>query len=95
MVAKEFALDLGEGAYRPDICAHVPGVALGTADTLSRRYQPGVNWSLPSLLQEVPEVIPPMFSQAFFEASEAPVNDKADSAGGAAMLDPAVQVSFQ
>jgi hypothetical protein len=55
-VARELALDLGDGAYRPHLVAHVPGVANVVADELSRRYDPShAPWALPAYLQGVPE----------------------------------------
>lgn len=57
IVARELALCLGEAEFRPDVGCHVPGVANVTADTLSRRFQPGKAWSLPGCLQGKPETV--------------------------------------
>lgn len=52
LIAREFALDLGDMTYMPDVIAHLPGVANVTADTLSRRFDPSKEstWQLPPLL---------------------------------------------
>ena len=38
LIAREYAIDVGNGAYTPDLIDHIPGVANVTADVLSRRY---------------------------------------------------------
>ena len=40
LIGRELALDLGDGAYFPEIIEHVPGIANGLADALSRATQP-------------------------------------------------------
>ena len=60
VVAREMALDIAESVYRPDVCAHLPGVMNVIADALSRKFVPGTKFAVPSLLREVPETtIPP------------------------------------
>ena len=44
------ALDICNGAFAPDIVAHIPGVANVAADALSRRLQPGKVYQRPSYL---------------------------------------------
>ena len=39
-ISRELALDLGDGAYRPALVRHIPGVANEAADFLSRIHQP-------------------------------------------------------
>ncbi len=39
--ARDIAQDYAKAAFRPAVCAHVPGVGLEPADHLSRRYEPG------------------------------------------------------
>ena len=36
VVAKELALDIAQGVYRPQLVQHVPGLANKSADALSR-----------------------------------------------------------
>eukprot|EP00972_Heterocapsa_arctica_P029332 4315574-Heterocapsa_arctica.AAC.1 len=58
LVAREMTLDLSDGFYRPDLCTHTPGVASSIADSLSRRFQPGVTFVLPAALAQVPQAHP-------------------------------------
>ena len=46
MIAREFALDLGTAAFRPEVVQHVPGISNVVADQLSRRYEPGRKFEL-------------------------------------------------
>ena len=50
IIARELALDLADACFVPDIVAHSPGGAMGTADALSRKFQPGVVFQLPLAL---------------------------------------------
>ena len=54
-VAREIALSLSKSCIRPAVVEYTPGVANGLADALSRRFQPGASWCLPSALKAVPE----------------------------------------
>ena len=54
-IARELALDLGDASFRPDVISHTPGVASCIADALSRRYEPGTEFTLPQQLENVPE----------------------------------------
>ena len=53
-IAKELALDLCEASFRPDVCVHTPGVASKIADAISRKFEPGNCFSIPSCLVSVP-----------------------------------------
>jgi hypothetical protein len=55
MIARELALDFCDGAFRPDLCVHTPGIASSIADSLSRKFQPATTFGLPALLSHVPE----------------------------------------
>jgi hypothetical protein len=57
VVARELALTLAASVVRPRVIEHTPGVANKLADTLSRRYQPGVPWRLPAVIAHIPECI--------------------------------------
>ena len=57
-MARELALDLGDASFAPDVLEQIPGVAHTMADTLSRRFQPGVNFALPVALASVEEAHP-------------------------------------
>ena len=47
VVAREIALDIALGSFQPDIISHSPGVSAIVVDSLSRRYQPGVQFLHP------------------------------------------------
>lgn len=47
-IAREFALDLGRARFRPDLVQHIPGIVNKVKDVLSRRYQAGRKFELPS-----------------------------------------------
>ena len=50
LIAREAALDIAEGVYRPSIDAHVPGVSNIIAVILSRWDEPGSKRFLPPAL---------------------------------------------
>ena len=60
IIAREVALDISEGVYRPSVVAHVSGVANFTADALSRLHEPGKLGSVPSWLEGVKRDVPPL-----------------------------------
>jgi hypothetical protein len=57
VVAREMALTLSDACIRPEVVAHIPGVANKLADTLSRRFAPGVSFSVPAALLQVRETV--------------------------------------
>ena len=52
-------LGLSRSEYAPDCIHHVPGIMNKTADTLSRKFEPGKIFKLPTALDESKEVYPP------------------------------------
>ncbi len=66
VVAREVALTLSCACVRPCVIAHTPGVASKLADTLSRRYQPGVAWQRPAAVALIAECILPPRSAAYY-----------------------------
>jgi hypothetical protein len=66
LIARELALDIAEAVYGPDVSEHIPGIANVTADTLSRRYEPGFEWTLPLSLARVPEARAPARDASFY-----------------------------
>ena len=66
-VGRELALTLSEAAVRPQICAHIPGIANKLADLLSRKFQPGEISSVPAVLRHVPEESIPMRTREWFQ----------------------------
>ena len=60
LVAREVALDLAECTYLPQTFSHLPGVANGVADSLSRRFDPSKQpWKIPAMLYNVQELLVP------------------------------------
>ena len=49
VVDREIVLDIALGSLQLDIFSHAPGVSATVVDNLSRRYQPGVQFSTPTL----------------------------------------------
>ena len=80
-VAREYALDLGDAAYFPDVCAHTPGVASTIADALSRRFAPAAAWSVPAALEGAREIVPPTLDHTFFSATVLPAFGKGTGMG--------------
>ncbi len=60
-IAREMALELGDGSFAPDLVEHLPGVTNIEADLLSRRYDPAYQpWSVPPMFASVKETeLPP------------------------------------
>ena len=60
-VAREFALNLAQGVYEPDLVEHVPGIVNTVADTLSRRRDPehSSTWTVPEHLNHADWVYTP------------------------------------
>ena len=50
LIAREMALDCCQSTLGPDLVQHIPGIANITADALSRKYQLGKGFNLPSSL---------------------------------------------
>ena len=59
LIAREFALDLGTAAFRPEVVQHVPGISNVVADQLSRRYEPEKKFELHRSLYTARAIIPP------------------------------------
>jgi hypothetical protein len=68
ILAREIALDLGCGIFRPDVCSHSPGVAHKVADALSRRFAPEFSYSLPACLQQAAEIAPPSRPRSYYRS---------------------------
>jgi hypothetical protein len=56
IVAKEIALDVAASEYRPHAVAHIPGIENVIADALSRKFEPGFEFTLPTELAGIPEI---------------------------------------
>ena len=60
LIAREFALDLGDASFKPDIAEHIPGFANKCCDALSRLCDPTFDNDTPPLLANVQRVdLPP------------------------------------
>ena len=60
IIARELALEIGDGVFFPQTIAHLPGVSNGLADSLSRAFQPDKKmWSLPRILHDVHRTLVP------------------------------------
>ena len=70
ILAREVALDIGCGIFRPDICAHSPGVAHKVADSLSRKHAPGFSYTLPACLENATEVEAPLRPRSYYRSLE-------------------------
>ena len=63
---KEVALLYGEGSFEPRVFEHLPGVANGLADALSRLDEPGAGVKLPAELSDItPAVVPTRTKQYY------------------------------
>jgi hypothetical protein len=71
-VAKEFALTFSEAEFAPDFVSHTPGVRLFVVDALSRRFEPGRAFRLPSCLNQCLEVVPKARDSGYFLAARPP-----------------------
>lgn len=58
LIAREFALDLGQAQWKPDVITHVPGLANKNCDVLSRKWDPSKKFELPDALRMAREVSP-------------------------------------
>ena len=69
MIAREYALDIGEGVYEPELIQHLPGVTNVTADSLSRRTDPAyaAKWVVPAFLASAKRWVPPPRVKAWWK----------------------------
>ena len=68
-IARELALDLADGLFRPAICQRVPGINNVLPDLLSRKYQPGHAFVLPAALTSAIEIKLPVRSPEYYRAA--------------------------
>ena len=66
LISRELALDLGNGTFRPDVCAHAPGVSHVVADALSRQHAPGFKFVMPTCLEDCRETPTPARDRSFY-----------------------------
>ena len=53
IIAREVAIDLARACYMPVVAEHLPGIANGVCDALSRFFQPSAKAVVPVFLQGV------------------------------------------
>jgi len=59
LIAREYALDLGQAEWKPDVATHIPGISNVTCDALSRLQDPNKSVKIPSCLNEAKRMTPP------------------------------------
>jgi hypothetical protein len=67
-IAREAALEVADAAYRPLCAEHIPGVANGIADALSRMHEPGATRALPACLRNARRVDAPARPRTWYRA---------------------------
>ena len=58
-IARESALDLAAGIYRPELGSHIPGALNISADALSRLFTPSGSYCVPDALADAHRDHPP------------------------------------
>ena len=73
-IAREYALDLSDGAFEPSLVQHLPGVINVIADVLSRRLDPkySQSWVVPPLLANARHERVPPRNTTWWRASHSP-----------------------
>eukprot|EP00435_Cladocopium_sp_Y103_P074415 s25_g48.t1 len=93
LLAREFALDLGQAQYKPSIAEHLPGVVNTVCDVLSRRYQPGFEFQVPIQLTKARAVVPPARPKSWWKTlswvEESPAQPCAQHMGDSTQPPPA------
>jgi len=74
IVARELALVFATQCHRPDILEHIPGIANKMADELSRKFQPGHKFTLPSMMGDATEVITAERDSAYYLSLGSPAD---------------------
>ena len=74
-IAREVALDVSEGVYRPSVVSHIAGITNFTADALSRLFEPGKHTKIPSWLDDVPRHFPPRRDMSWYRTLSPPEVD--------------------
>jgi hypothetical protein len=72
IIAREVALTLGQCLFTPSVYSHTPGFSNVIADELSRRYQPGASFTVPSALQGAREDATPRRLPSWWQSLRLP-----------------------
>jgi len=81
-IAREVALDLAEGMYRPKVGTHVPGVLNASVDALCRWHVPSGKYSIPDALKTVQRDHPPPRGASYYRVRELPDTAAQIAVGG-------------
>ena len=71
VIARELALDLSQCSYAPDFIEHVPGIANGIADALSRMAERNSDFQLPIMLSNARYDAPPVRNSSWWRTKRA------------------------
>ena len=74
IIAREVALELSRCPWPPLTAVHIPGLANGICDNLSRVASPSPCHSLPPALQMATEVTPPRRDMSYFRTLKSPTS---------------------
>ena len=66
IVARELALDVAAAEYAPHVAEHILGIENTFADALSRQFEPGFLYTLPTEFSSVRETFLPLRGQDYF-----------------------------
>ncbi len=69
LIAREVAMELGDGSFSPLDATHLPGVADTVADALSRRFSPRMassSWQLPAYSDYASETVAPIRARDYY-----------------------------
>ena len=83
LIARELALTLGAGCWKPKLASHIPGISNILADWLSRRSAPGSSTTekMPPQLVEARRVPAPLRDQNWWK-TWAPISNQDGSKEG-------------
>ena len=68
IIAREFALDLGDSSFAPQVTEHIPGFSNIICDNLSRLQDPSKQYSIPGCLSGIPRVPCPSRDRAWWRS---------------------------
>jgi hypothetical protein len=81
-IARELALELGDGAYAPEVTEHIPGLINIEADALSRRYDPSKGpWQAPAFVAGIEETLLPPRPVGYYKSMGPPLRSAHEHSG--------------
>ena len=66
IICRELALMYAESSFEPQVIIHIPGVSNTIPDTLSRIFEPGKNYSIPTILADVEPQVAPLRDESWY-----------------------------